>query len=924
MAITVQQFAKAIRISVDDATGTALDDATRLLAYCDAAIVRYAGADVPDAIKDQAIVQLGQYLFDAPVAERSRPQSALANSGVKAMLAPYRVHRAGIDVDAVMAMPEASGLNRDEVIQIINETLPTLVEDWARADNDDPIPANKLINVPPGGLTAEQVQTLIDSSAKIQELEEFEQALRTSANVIREHLVNVAITNAAYLLAGNPTWPAAGDDREIIVTFRPVPGSNETVTFDLSTLLALPAVGQSQPLSASNAIEHTEGAVKYYFARTATNQILFSADSIGDYYLTINDHEIDVESFARKSSSESVPLAKRPTNAGNVTVTTGTLTHVPPRSADVQSALEAIDDAIIVASDLHDTSNLTNAQLQATDAFLLDDASVIAAGESQLKEISVSELDKRYAAAGSRQGAGLTQAQVDARVQAGVLDWAETGNTDPIPAGKLANAPSGGGLDQDAVDARVTAIVPSWARSAQRFNDEQRAVFEAFTGDDVWTDSTTVQVASQTSPGANPNVPGTLTFALKPRISPRQTNHYAIIRVPSDKVALVAKGLLRLAISDPPGTFLVSTAWTAVSDTDTANDYYTVQVANFGAGAEFKVEEFQPMEINPDRVDNFFVPESWARQGNQEPIPSSKVQVLNRYATERYDSVAAIAVADVTQNRRGLLTLFTDPLTLTESDHGLLLVGIQWRVPSSSAAQLAIDDDATDERNVAFHEITASTDYSASGDAQGIKIGEVDVWNVVSGARGTTKYGTVSFYVAKNSSGNVGFYFDYDADVGGVSSAGSIQASIEIYSLPSGAPSASGGGGGSRTVTLFDSGNFASNGTYTNRDSAYRTRFITELNDDSLLYFKMEIDYGPSSGVNLVATILIDPPEGARGYTSGTVRFYAPGLADYNDAGSVEFWLDNTELFISRYDTSSFGQQKRGAQSFRIYTVKIG
>ena len=43
----------------------------------------------------------------------------------------------------------------------------------------------------------------------------------------------------------------------------------------------------------------------------------------------------------------------------------------------------------------------------------------------------------------------LTAAQVvaaiDARVAAGVLDWAEAGNTDPIPAAKLSNAPSGEG-----------------------------------------------------------------------------------------------------------------------------------------------------------------------------------------------------------------------------------------------------------------------------------------------------------------------------------------------------------------------------------------------------------------------------------------------------------------------------------------------
>ena len=39
----------------------------------------------------------------------------------------------------------------------------------------------------------------------------------------------------------------------------------------------------------------------------------------------------------------------------------------------------------------------------------------------------------------------LTSSQVDARVRAGVSDWAESGNADPIPADKLTNAPSGTG-----------------------------------------------------------------------------------------------------------------------------------------------------------------------------------------------------------------------------------------------------------------------------------------------------------------------------------------------------------------------------------------------------------------------------------------------------------------------------------------------
>ena len=57
-------------------------------------------------------------------------------------------------------------------------------------------------------------------------------------------------------------------------------------------------------------------------------------------------------------------------------------------------------------------------------------------------------------------GSGLTESEVDDRVQAGVEDWAEDGNSDLIPATKLTNAP---GLSESAVDDRVEAGVADWA-----------------------------------------------------------------------------------------------------------------------------------------------------------------------------------------------------------------------------------------------------------------------------------------------------------------------------------------------------------------------------------------------------------------------------------------------------------------------------
>ncbi len=57
-------------------------------------------------------------------------------------------------------------------------------------------------------------------------------------------------------------------------------------------------------------------------------------------------------------------------------------------------------------------------------------------------------------------GGGLTQAQVDARVAAGVQDWAEAGNNTAIPNAKLPTI-----LTQAQVDARVATGVQNWAEA---------------------------------------------------------------------------------------------------------------------------------------------------------------------------------------------------------------------------------------------------------------------------------------------------------------------------------------------------------------------------------------------------------------------------------------------------------------------------
>ena len=82
MAVIVQQLYEGIRAGVGAPTGVLLTDVTRILAYANEAVRQYA-ADAPESVKDMAVLQIGQYLYDAPVA--ARPFAGERAFGVRCM-----------------------------------------------------------------------------------------------------------------------------------------------------------------------------------------------------------------------------------------------------------------------------------------------------------------------------------------------------------------------------------------------------------------------------------------------------------------------------------------------------------------------------------------------------------------------------------------------------------------------------------------------------------------------------------------------------------------------------------------------------------------------------------------------------------------------------------------------------------------------
>lgn len=327
MAITVPELAKAIRASVDAPTGTVLEDVTRLHAYADTAITRYAGTGVPDAIRDMAIVQLAQFLYDSSPEGVIRPhiQNAIAQSGVRAMLAPYRKHN--LDVAAqVAAAGVAAGLDRDAVIAVLRELIEdwafigstqdvpstvdqgvidnrigTLVWNWAQsADEFTPVPLSKLpASIPADRLDIDaHVNELIDNSPKVVGLQEFEDALRVSETIVMSARVVVATAEQAVEIPGKPELPSRTPDREVVVMVTATNIDTATARFDLSALLAKPVVEAGSAINSTNGVlfDNTGGARndnnRYLVGRNAAGEFVFGADTVDTYGVTIQDSAV--------------------------------------------------------------------------------------------------------------------------------------------------------------------------------------------------------------------------------------------------------------------------------------------------------------------------------------------------------------------------------------------------------------------------------------------------------------------------------------------------------------------------------------------------------------------------------------------------------------------------------------------------------
>ena len=222
------------------------------------------------------------------------------------------------------------------------------------------------------GVTAQQVETLIEAHDHVSSAARVELALRTESDLVSSAAMTQATSNALARLPGDPVIPvAAGQtlfDREFLVKV----GSGSFHRFTYAELLAKPIQTNGGQAEIANAIQYSEGGNTYSIAHEGgSNRWLFAADNIGDYQITIKDSPILLNPalLPKVSGTESGILA-------------------PAEYARIHAAIDA--------EHLHDTPQVDNAHIEGTDAILFDDASVSTG--SQLREIPFSELDMRWGA----------------------------------------------------------------------------------------------------------------------------------------------------------------------------------------------------------------------------------------------------------------------------------------------------------------------------------------------------------------------------------------------------------------------------------------------------------------------------------------------------------------------------------------------
>ena len=157
----------------------------------------------------------------------------------------------------------------------------------------------------------------------VDELHEFEDALRDDATLVTRGRVAADQRNIAYEIPGAVGVPSDEPDREITVTIATTGEPTITRSIDIAALLAkTPVVRSGVAIGTTNAVAIPEigGSGNHYIGIDTSGDWFFGTSEAGvTYFVTLVDKKLDIEAFARRSSAALVPPAKLGTGTRSAT-----------------------------------------------------------------------------------------------------------------------------------------------------------------------------------------------------------------------------------------------------------------------------------------------------------------------------------------------------------------------------------------------------------------------------------------------------------------------------------------------------------------------------------------------------------------------------------------------------------------------------
>ena len=478
-----------------------------------------------------------------------------------------------------------------------------------------------------------------------------------------------------------------------------------------------------------------------------------------------------------------------------------------------------------------DTPNLAADHLMGDDAFLIDDASINGAGLSQLREISASELDKRWRELATANNPGDITAADFTKLQ-GIESGAQVNVGVEFTQGektKLAAYPATPPSGEDNIFQGVFAVAPAVANYAAGevyFNSTDGRFYERI---DAAIRNNTLTIANFT-PAAVPSTPGNLQDsgfsvgrAVSYGTSPFTGWNELRLRLDSDAQgntqfyleAQTNQNLfagLAIQVGATSFTFRRDSSTAAGGDIWTSNnvatapwgftsvalvvtctnrpftsteaqwhslelaqdDYNALTGVTLGTDNQLTFEQHTGPDHDIDLTQ--FKQASWATEGNTDFIPSAKIELTQTLI----DGTGIGETMASGQTARGPLRLFSPTFDLDDTDkqHGIFYVRVNLHIVDADTTTSFSNSTVTrtltlSSRHRASVMRQDSEEYSATVGTPGERIGD----RTVRLFRGTTLVGRLRLLLSRNSDKELGYYVDW------VRSSGSSSISFQLLNF---------------------------------------------------------------------------------------------------------------------------------------------